>query len=167
MAYDWQRLQRLGFWSSLFFRFVVSVLGSIAIGFLPEAFVGRMYYNTGLEAYSPLILVVAGCLGYGLNKRLGHSAARWIWVLGVAWLAYGAFEESTYWYNSGAATRMQYVLDNFFSRTSVCSASECLGEFFFTTPCAVSIVYSAAAAVGLRSQLRGRNDKSGFPLVDS
>jgi hypothetical protein len=59
---------------------------------------------------------------------------------------------------------MQYVLNNFFSRTSACSASECLGELIFTTPFAISIVYSMAAALGLRAHKAGKMDESGIPL---
>jgi hypothetical protein len=164
MALDWQFLKKLGFWTNLLHHSVVAILGSMLIGFLPEAFIGRSYYNTGLEPYSPMILLVAGCLGYWRNKKLGQSAACWIWIIGVAWLLYGAFEESVYWHNSGYSSRMQYVSNNFFSRTSVCSGSECLGELIFTTPCAVSIVYSVAAAIGLKSHRRGRTDEAGFPL---
>jgi len=164
MLSDWQFLRRLGFWPSFFVHFFLAVLGSIAIGFLPEAFVGHLYYNTGLEPYSPMILVAAGCLGFSLNQRLGQPAACWVWIIGILWLSCGALEESTYWYNSvGYSSRMQYVLGNFFGRTSACSGSECLAEFFFTTPCAASIVYSVAAGVGLKSYRRSRHDESELP----
>src|ERR1700733_8725683 len=160
MASDWQHLRRLGFLPSLAIHFLLAVLGSIAIGFLPEALLGRAYHNTGLEPYSPMILVAAGCLGYRVNKKVGQSSAHWIWVIGIAWLTYGAFEESSYWATTNAPSRMQYVMDNFFGRTAACSASECLEEFLFTTPCAISIVYSIAAAVGLKSHKPSSLDKS-------
>jgi hypothetical protein len=137
----------------------------MAIGFLPEASIGHLYYNTGLEPYSPMILVIAGCLGYWVNKIVGHASARWIWISGIAWLAYGALDESTYWYNSpGYTSRMQFVIDDFFGRTSTCSSGECLAEFFFTTPCAISIVYSVTAVFGLRAYKRSGLDDSGFPV---
>jgi hypothetical protein len=163
MTSDWQSLRRLGFLLTIPIHFVLAVVGSMAIGFLPEAFVGHLYYNTGLDPYSPMILVAAGCLGYWVNKKVGHASARWIWVIGVIWLAYGASEESAYWATTSAPSRMQYVMDNFFGRTSACSSSECLAEFFFTTPCAVSIVYSIVAVFGLKSYRRRRLDDSGFP----
>jgi hypothetical protein len=151
MAYNWLPLRNLRFWPSLFLHSAVSTFVSMIIGFLPEAFIGHLYYNTGLEAYSPMILVVAGCLGFWLNQKLGHSAACWVWILGIAWLTYGAHSESAYWFNSGYSSRMRYVMDNFFGGTVACSGSECLGELLFTTPCAASIVYSLAAAGGLKS----------------
>src|ERR1700743_3214419 len=167
MAYDWQHLQRFRFLLSIPARFVIAVLGSIAIGFLPEALVGRSYYNTGLEPYSPMILVVAACLGYWGNKRAGRSSDCWIWVIGVAWLAFGVVEESSYWATSSSPSRMQYIVNNFFGRTSLCSSGECLDEFLFTTPFAISIVYSVAAVFGLKSYRKGRADNSDSLSVDS
>lgn len=162
MAFDWQRLRRLGFLPALFLHYVLAVVGSIVIGFFPEILVENMNPNGILEPYSPMIQIVAGFLGYLVNKRLGHSAARWIWVLGVAWLAYGAIGDSSYWYNSpGYSSRMQYIWVQFFG---TCSNSECAGQFLFTTPCAISIIYSVAAAIGLKSYRRGGTDESGFPL---
>ena len=151
MAYDWLSLRNPRFWLSLFRHFAISTFVSMIIGFLPEAFIGRLYYNTGLEAYSPMILVVAGCLGFRVNRKLGQSAACWVWILGIAWLAYGAHSETAYWFNSGYSSRMQDVMATFFGGTIACSRSECLGELLFTTPCAASIVYSLAAAWGLKS----------------
>jgi hypothetical protein len=151
VKYDSQSLRDLGFWPSLFLHTVVAVFGSMIIGFQPEAFIGHLYYNTGLEAYSPMILIVAGCLGFFLNRKLGHSAACWVWVLGNAWLAFGAYSDSGYWFNAGYSSRMQDIMANFFGRISACGGSECLSELLFTAPCSASIVYSLAALCGLLS----------------
>jgi hypothetical protein len=161
MAFNWRPLRSLGFWPGLFLHYVLAVVGSIVIGFVPEIFVEDTNPGSILEPYSPMILIVAGFLGYLLNKSLGHPAARWIWVLGVAWLAWGAISDSTYWYNSNASSRMQYIWVQFFG---TCTNSECAGQFLFTTPCAISIIYSVAAAIGLKSYQRGGIDESGFPL---
>ena len=162
MAFDWQPLRKLGFGPGLFVHYMVAVVGSFIIGFFPEAILGSS--SSILGSYSPFLLLTAGCLGFLLNRKLGHTAASWIWPFGVAWLVFGAYGDSTYWYNSGSSSRMRYVLDNFFGSGHTCEASECLGVFFFTTPCAMSIIYSVTAAFGLRSFRKGTVDQSGFPV---
>jgi hypothetical protein len=39
-------------------NYIVAVAGGMIIGFLPEALVSRIYYNTGLEPYSPMIIPI-------------------------------------------------------------------------------------------------------------
>jgi hypothetical protein len=129
----------------------VAVICSMVIGFFPEAFAGRYYLNTGIEAYSPAILVTAITLGYLLNRKLGHSAALWVWVAGLVWLTCGIYEESRFWHNTLHSNRLSYILDNFFGPTSKFGGEECLGEFLFTTPAAATLGYSSGAVFGLRS----------------
>jgi hypothetical protein len=137
-------------WLFLFHLFV-AVICSMVIGFFPEAFAGRYYLNTGLEPYSPAILVTAITLGYLLNRKLGHSAAIWVWVAGLVWLTYGIYDESRFWHNTLHSSRLSFILDDFFGPTSKCGGNECLGEFLFTTPAAATLGYSLGAVFGLRS----------------
>jgi hypothetical protein len=146
-----QSLRDSHFLLGLFLQGAVAILGSMLIGFFPEALISRYYYNSGFEAYSPAILATAIVLGYFVNRRLGHSPALWVWVVGLVWLAYGAYDESKLWYTTGAISRMSFIVDNFFGPTSKCSGSECLGELFSTTPFAATVGYSMGAAFGLRS----------------
>jgi hypothetical protein len=145
-----QSLRDSHFLVGLFLQAVVAIFGSMFLGFLPEVFASRYYYNSAFEAYSPAILTTAVIFGYFVSRRFGHSPAPWVWTV-LVWLAYGAYEESSYWYNSLAASRLAYIADHFFGPTRKCSSSECLGEFFFTTPFAATVGYSLGAAFGLRS----------------
>ena len=51
-------------------------------------------------------------------------------------------------------TRWSYMLANLFGPSNKCSASECLGELFFTTPFAVSLTYSVGAYIAKRQTKR-------------
>jgi hypothetical protein len=147
------------FLGGLFLQFVLAVVGSMLIGFLPEAFISRYYYNSGFEAYSPAIFATAIMLGYlvtrslghssAIMRKLGHSSAMWVWIVGLVWLVYGAYDESSQWYKGVAHSRLDYIVANFFGPTSKCSETECLNELFFTTPFTATIGYSLGAAIGL------------------
>jgi hypothetical protein len=129
----------------------IAVLGSMLIGIGPEAAIGRYYYNTYIEPYSPAILLVSMVLGYSVNRKMGNRAAQWVWVPGVLWLLIGVYDTSRYPWGS---SRLQYVVDNLFSPATKCGDSECLGEVLFTTVFAATVGYSIAAVVGLRSYIR-------------
>jgi hypothetical protein len=146
-----QSLRETHFLGGLCLQFAVAVLGSMLIGFLPEAFMSRYYYNSGFEAYSPAIFAAAIMLGYLVTRRLGHSPAMWVWIVGLLWLAYGVYEGSSYWYKGAAHSRLDYIAANFFGPTSKCSDTECLHELFVTTPFAATVGYSLGAAFGLHS----------------
>ena len=146
-----QSLRETHFLGGLSLQFFLAVVGSMSIGFLPEALISRYYYNSGVEAYSPAISVTAIMLGYLVARKLGHSPATWVWIGGLAWLLYGAYSESSQWNRGAAHSRLDYVVANFFGPTSKCSATECLNELFCTTPFAATVGYSLGAAFGLRS----------------
>ena len=146
-----QSLRGSHFLLGLFLQAVVAILGSMLIGILPEAFISRYYSDSGFEAYSPAISATAIVIGYLATRKFGHSPAIWVWTIGLAWLAFGAYEESSYWYKGLASSRLDYIAANFFGPTRRCSDTECLGEFFFTTPFAATVGYSLGAVFGLRS----------------
>jgi hypothetical protein len=118
------------------------------LGFLPEALTSRLYYNSGLEPYSPAIAASALLLGYFVSSRvLSSRAAMWTWLVGVLWLLVGVQELTSHWSAnwSPEKTRWGYALANLFGPTLKCSGSECLYELFFTTPLAASVMYSIGA----------------------
>ena len=142
-------VNKLSLWPLvLIFHFLLAAGGGMLIGFLPEALVGRPYYNTGLEPYSPMIAVSAFLLGYFLSSRLlDLPSARWTWIIGLAWLLFGIWDDTRHWSPmwSVEKTRWRYVLANFFGPTISCSDSECIGELMYTTPFAASVTYSLGA----------------------
>jgi hypothetical protein len=129
-------------------HFLVAVLGGMFIGFLPEALVGRFYYNTGLGPYSPAIACSALLLGYFIAYRvLGGRSASWAWLAGVLWLLVGIWDITRFWSASWSPekTRWGYMLANLFGPSLKCSGTECLYELFYTTPFAASVMYSIGA----------------------
>ena len=107
-----------------------------------------MYYNSGLEPYSPMIAATSFLLGYFVADRiLNGRAATFIWIIGLAWMVFGIYDTTRYWSASWSPekTRWGYALANLFGPTVKCSGSECLGELFVTTPFAASITYSVGA----------------------
>jgi hypothetical protein len=138
-------------------QYVVAVAGGMIVGFLPEALVSRMYYNTGLEPYSPMIALTAFLLGYFAARHIFQGrAATFIWIIGLAWMIFGIYDTTRNWSASWSPekTRWGYMLANLFGPTLKCSGSECLGELLFTTPFIASITYSVGAF------LRKRRDAS-------
>jgi hypothetical protein len=132
----------------LVWHFVIAAVGGMFIGFLPEALVSRIYYNTGFEPYSPAIATSAFLLGYFVSYRfLSARVAIWTWAIGVAWLVVGVYELTSHWSASWSPekTRWGYAIANLFGSTLKCSGSECLYEVFFTTPFAASVLYSIGA----------------------
>lgn len=150
----------LFFWPVLMAcHFLLAVAGGTLIGFLPEALVSRVYYNTGLEPYSPAIAASALLLGYFVGFRLlGLRAATWTWAMGVLWLLVGVHELTSHWSASWSPekTRCGYALANLFGPTLKCSGSECLYELFYTTPFTASVTYSIGACLRKRIQTRKR-----------
>jgi hypothetical protein len=138
---------------SLFLHYLVGVVGGMVIGFLPEAELSRIYYNTGLEPYAPAIAITALLLGYFVSVHIGKGrAATSAWVLGLLWMFFGIYDTTRYWSASWSVekTRWGYVLANLFGPTLKCSGSECLGELFFTTPFTASVTYSIGAYIRKR-----------------
>jgi hypothetical protein len=134
-------------------NYFVAIAGGMIIGFVPEALVSRLYYNTGLEPYSPMIAATAFLLGYfAAGLILNGRAATFVWIIGLAWMLFGMYDTTKAWSASWSPekTRWGYMLANLFGPTLRCSGSECLGELLFTTPFTASITYSFGAYVRKR-----------------
>jgi hypothetical protein len=133
-------LSRKRTWSiSLITHYLLAVAGGMTIGFLPEVFLSRLFYNTRIEAFVPAIAVTAFLLGYFLSQRiiLGR-AAKWTWIVGVLWLASGICDDTKFFNYSWSP-------EKFFGPTSKCSGSECIDEVLYTWPWVASVTYSVGA----------------------
>jgi hypothetical protein len=138
-------------------HYIVAVAGAMTIGFLPEALVSRLYYNTGIEPYSPMIAITAFLLGYFLSPFIFDGrAAAFVWIIGLAWMVFGIYDTTRYWSASWSPekTRWGYMLANLFGPTLKCGASECIGELIFTTPFVASITYSIGGYIRKRRDAR-------------
>jgi hypothetical protein len=132
---------------SLVLHYLIAVVVSMILGFFPEAAIGKLYYNTGLEPYSPLIALTAFLLGYFVSRRVrGGRAATFVWTLGLCWMLFGVCDTAWSWSPlTLVATRWEYVLNELFGPTLKCRGSECLGELLFTAPFTASVTYSVGA----------------------
>jgi hypothetical protein len=65
----------LSWFAYLLLHCFVAVGISGLIGFLPEIYFSKLYYNSGIEPYSPVIATTALLLGYFAVPRLGVKAA--------------------------------------------------------------------------------------------
>jgi hypothetical protein len=128
-------------------HFLVAVAGSVFVGFVPEYFLSRFYYNTGIEAYSPAIAVSAFLVGYYVSFRLKNMRnAAWTWVVGILWLTFGAIRLTSSWGpSSSGMSAWAYVAANLFGPARGCGPPECFYEIIFTTPCTASVMYSVGA----------------------
>lgn len=129
-------------------HYFIAVVGGMIIGFLPESFASQLYYNSGLEPYSPIIAATAFLLGYLVAGSIFQGrAATFAWIIGLAWMLFGIYAETRSWSASWSTekTRWSYMLANLFGPTLKCSGTECMGELFFTTPFTASITYSVGA----------------------
>jgi hypothetical protein len=131
-----------------FVHWVASTAAAFIIGFAPEAFASRWYYNTRIAPFSPMIALTALALGATMSGlfRDGRGAA-WTWLFGVCWLAFGIHSTQSEWNPSWAwqTSGWAYAKDNLFGPTSACGASECLDEVIYTTTFAASVTYSLGA----------------------
>jgi hypothetical protein len=100
-------------------HFVLAVAGAMIVGFLPEALLSKLYYNSGLEPYSPVIAAAALLLGYLVGFRLlSLRTATWTWVPGVLWLLVGVQQLTSHWGASWSPekTRWGYAIANLLAR---------------------------------------------------
>jgi hypothetical protein len=143
----------LFFWPGvLAAHYFIAVAGAMLIGFLPEVLISPLYHTTSLEPYTPAIAICALLLGYLASPRiLNGDGATLVWLLGTLWLFVGAYELTSGWSVNGHPVNAGWgpALDGLFS-TDRCSDSECLYEFFFTTPFVASVMYSIGALLRKR-----------------
>ena len=96
---------------SLLAHYLVAVVGAVIIGFLPEAFVSKIYYNTGIEAYSPMIALTAFLLGYFVAGFIFDGrTAMFVWIIGLGWLVFGIFDTTQYWNASWSPEKTRWAI---------------------------------------------------------
>jgi len=125
---------------------------AFGIGFLLEALFNRYYQGSHIAAFSPCIAVSAFVMAFFANRRRGNHSPLLFAIAGLLWLALAVWDEGRAWNPTWAQeSKSNYLVHMFFGTRAQCSASECIGELFFTTPCLAAITYSLGAAVGLFS----------------
>jgi hypothetical protein len=134
-------------------HFVVGVVISMLVGFVPEALVGNLYHGTAVEPFTPFVTTIAALLGVLLARKLHDTAALWTWVPGVLIFFQGVYELTRYWSPSwsNTASRWQYAFSNLL--TPNCGSTECLYELLSTTPLVCSVAYSLTSYVVLRKSI--------------
>jgi len=132
---------------------VFAVIGSMAIGVLPEAGFERILHGNRLEALMPGLTIAALFLGYAVAPKLPiPGIARWIWIPWLLWFFVGLQELSRTWSPSWDyhTTRWQYAYDNLLPPTAACSGTECMYVLFFTAPLFCSIAFSVGVAIAVK-----------------
>jgi hypothetical protein len=131
-------------------HFVCVTIASMVIGFIPEAKLGGVFYNTYVGVFSPFLLVPAAALGYAVARWLKLREAVWAWIPAVIWFGAGAYEVAS-GLHVGHHSTLTNLFDNLLAPTDKCAGSECVYELIYTTPLACSVAYSLVSWLTLRT----------------
>jgi hypothetical protein len=107
---------------------------------------------------NPVVWFPGFALGFFLNRKGSNRSACWVWLIGLAWLAYAIWDSvhsyDARWYQG--CTASQNVVNAFFILNSrKCGGGEStLAGLFFTLPAISSVAYSIGAWLGLLSGKR-------------
>src|ERR1700688_2226348 len=115
-------------WAAFLFHAFMAMFVSMVVGLYPEAIFERMYYSSWLGALMPACMVIAAVLGYLLTARLGHAAARWVWLAGLVWLLVGVRELTKDWSPSWSIEKNVWLYAIHSLIGPKCGDSECLSE---------------------------------------
>lgn len=134
----------------------LGMVGSMVFGFLIYATFAPAggYSNSPLfdVPYSPMLWGSGLLLGFVVNNFCRNAYARWVWLIGLAWLGFCLLDEKTLYdprWTYGMSLP-QVIWYSFFSASNGKCTEECLGKLLATTPMVTSAAYSIGAAVGLR-----------------
>ena len=119
-------------------------------------------FNAGGVA-NPVLWGPGLVLGLLVNRLALKSAACWVWLVGMVWIAYGIFASLLAYHArfSGICSPLDSIRGAFFSFASdyaYCGSGESV--LLFTVPTFSSIAYSLGAWVALRF---GRSPQSKLP----
>lgn len=113
--------------------------GIAAVAFLLEPLLRVHRRLPPFGVYNPIFWVWGLLLGLFVNYRTRHWPARYVWVVGVAYLLFVL---------SADHRGYSHACEALFSTD--CTDGECLGLLFFTVPFLNSVAYSGGAWFGLR-----------------
>ena len=105
-------------------------------------------------AFWCVVAIIGMFLGYVASWATLGSAARWIWIPGLTWLAFGIRDEVRHFdprFSQGCSAE-QYVINSFFVLdSSRCSGGEgpTLAGLVLTLPAFCSVAYAVGASVAL------------------
>ena len=123
---------------------------AVWIGFYIEVLFSGRYQFSRLAAFAPWMAATSCAFGFFINRARRDRIALFVWVAGLALLAFAIEREARLWNPAWIhESRKQYVIDVFFGDGRHCPGSECIAQLFFTAPCTASIAYSLGAAIGL------------------
>jgi len=128
---------------------------AFGIGFLIEAWLGERYENSHIAAFVPCIAATAFLTAFLVNRKRRDRAPLLIGLAGVPCLVFAIWYEGLYWnYAWARESKNQYLIHMFFGTERQCSATECVGELFFTSPCIAAIAYTLGAVIGFMMPAR-------------
>jgi hypothetical protein len=113
--------------------------GIAADAFFLEPLLGGHRRLPNFGVYNPIFWVFGLILGLFVNYRTKNRSARYVWVVGVAYLVFVL---------SGEHQGYSHAFQLLFSTN--CEDGGCLGLLFFTVPFLNSVAYSGGAWFGLR-----------------
>jgi hypothetical protein len=128
------------------------VLGFVLFGAVVRPIVGESTNPLLDVPYSPLFWGTGLVLGFLMGNLTRSASARWVWIVGVSWLAWLLIGELVHydprW--SYGMSRAEVVWYSYFSASNNKCTQECLGKLFAVTPMFNCVAYSVGAAIGLR-----------------
>jgi len=129
-------------------HWLVAVPVSMIAGVWPDQFLYlRFYYGTILEAIIPCSALIAGILGYLVNRRTRRLAAGFVFVPALLLVILDAYQLATGWSNPRDVTP-EFLLHNVMG-IHPCEG-DCAGGIFFGG-LSVSAAYSLGAFLGLKA----------------
>jgi hypothetical protein len=122
---------------------------AVWIGFYINLLFSSLYQYSRLAVFAPGMSATACAFGLYVNRVRRDRIAMFVWIAGVGLLAFAIWDEGRWWdYAWARESKRQYLMHMFFGDAQHCGG-ECVGQIFFTAPCAASIAYSVGAAIGL------------------
>lgn len=130
-----------------------AVFVSLLLGFVPDGLISERAFHSGFFAVvPPFVTGIAVLFGYVIARWLRLNAAKWAFVPGMLWFAFGFRFEllpmGRYAAQHGLSpSAVQYVFAQLL--TTKCGDTECFYQLFYTWPAIVAIAYSLSSGVTL------------------